>query len=162
MPLWQTIEAFVELKERGWIRHWGVSNFDVMDLIDLWQIPSGSDVQTDQVLYNLARRSPEYNLLPWCREQDLPVMSYAPFGQGDLLSHPAVRGVAERNDITPAQVALAWVLRQPLVSAIPKSGSIARVHENAGAAAIRLSPQDLTELDVAFPPPIEAGPLETL
>ena len=162
VPLWQTIEAFVELKERGWIRHWGVSNFDVMDLIDLWQIPSGPDVQTDQVLYNLARRSPEYNLLPWCREQDLPVMSYSPIEQGDLLSHPAVRGVAERNDITPAQVALAWVLRQPLVCAIPKSGSAARVQQNAAAAAIRLGPQDLTELDQAFPPPIKARPLETL
>jgi diketogulonate reductase-like aldo/keto reductase len=162
VPLWQTIEAFVELKERGWIRHWGVSNFDVMDLIDLWQIPSGPDVQTDQVLYNLARRSPEYNLLPWCREQDLPVMSYSPIEQGDLLSHPAVRGVAERNDITPAQVALAWVLRQPLVCVIPKSGSAARVQQNAAAAAIRLSPQDLTDLDLAFPPPIKARPLETL
>jgi diketogulonate reductase-like aldo/keto reductase len=162
VPLWQTIEAFVELKERGWIRHWGVSNFDVMDLIDLWQIPSGPDVQIDQVLYNLARRGPEYNLLPWCREQDLPVMAYSPIGQGHLLSHPTVRGVAERNGITPAQVALAWVLRQPLVCTIPKSGSIPRVHENAAAAAIRLSPQDLTELDLAFPPPIKARPLEAL
>jgi len=90
------------------------------------------------------------------------VMSYSPIEQGDLLSHPAVRGVAERNDITPAQLALAWVLRQPLVCAIPKSGSIARVQENAAAAAIRLSPQDLTELDLAFPPPIKARPLETL
>jgi diketogulonate reductase-like aldo/keto reductase len=162
VPLWQTIAAFVELKERGWIRHWGVSNFDVMDLDELRQIPSGPDVQTDQVLYNLARRGPEYNLLPWCREQDVPVMSYSPIGQGDLLSHPAVRGVAERNDITPAQVALAWVLRQPLVCAIPKSGSAARVQQNAAAAAIKLSPQDLTELDQAFPPPIKARPLETL
>jgi diketogulonate reductase-like aldo/keto reductase len=161
VPLWQTIEAFEELKERGWIRHWGVSNFDVMDLVDLLQIPSGPGVQTDQVLYNLARRSPEYNLLPWCRERNLPVMSYSPIDQGDLLSHPAVRGASERNDITPAQVALAWVLRQPLVCAIPKSGSIARVQENATAAAIRLSPQDLTELDLSFPPPIKARPLET-
>ena len=89
-------------------------------------------------------------------------MSYSPINQGDLLSHPAVRGVAERNDITPAQVALAWVLRQPQVCAIPKSGSIARVQENAAAAAIRLGPQDLAELDLAFPPPIRARPLETL
>ncbi|MET0494408.1 MAG: aldo/keto reductase, partial [Actinoplanes sp.] len=161
-PLRQTVEAFVELKQRGWIRHWGVSNFDVLDLVDLLQIPSGTDVQTDQVLYNLARRSPEYNLLPWCREQGLPVMAYSPFDQGDLLSHPAVRGAAERNDITPAQVALAWVLRQPLVCAIPKSGSIARVQENAAAAAVRLSREDLTELDLAFPPPIKARPLEIL
>jgi diketogulonate reductase-like aldo/keto reductase len=162
VPLWQTIEAFAELTERGWIRHWGVSNFDVLDLIDLWQIPGGTGVQTDQVLYNLARRGPEYNLLPWCRERDLPVMSYSPINQGDLLSHPAVRGTAERNDITPAQVALAWVLRHPLVCAIPKSGSIARVQENAAAAAIRLGPQDLAELDQAFLPPVMARPLEAL
>jgi diketogulonate reductase-like aldo/keto reductase len=161
-PLWQTVEAFVDLKERGWIRHWGVSNFDVADLISLWQIPSGPDAQTDQVLYNLARRGPEYNLLPWCREQELPVMSYSPLEQGDLLRHPAVRGVAERHDITPAQVALAWVLRQQLVCAIPKSGSTARVRENAAAAAVRLSPGDLTELDVAFPPPVRSRPLEIL
>jgi diketogulonate reductase-like aldo/keto reductase len=161
VPLWQTIEAFVELKERGWIHHWGVSNFDVMDLIDLLRNPSGHDVQTDQVLYNLARRGPEYNLLPWCRERDLPVMSYSPIDQGALLSHPAVRGTAERNGITAAQVALAWVLRQRLVCAIPKSGSVARVQENAAAAAIKLSAQDLTELDLAFPPPIKARPLET-
>jgi diketogulonate reductase-like aldo/keto reductase len=160
-PLRQVVEAFVELKERGWVRHWGVSNFDVMDLTDLLQTPSGSQVQTDQVLYNLARRSPEYNLLPWCRDQQLPVMSYSPIERGDLLSHPAVRAVAGRNDITPAQVALAWVLRQPLLCAIPKSGSMARVEENAAAGAIRLSPQDLSELDVAFPPPIDERPLET-
>jgi diketogulonate reductase-like aldo/keto reductase len=152
----------VELKERGWIRHWGVSNFDVVDLVELSQIPSGSGVQTDQVLYNPARRSPEYNLLPWRREQNLPVMSYSPIDQGDLLTHPAVRGAAERNDITPAQVALVWVLRQPLVCAIPKSGSIARVQQNAAPAAIRLSPQDLTELDRAFPPPLKGRPLEML
>jgi diketogulonate reductase-like aldo/keto reductase len=160
-PLRQVVEAVVELKERGWVRHWGVSNFDVMDLTDLLQTPSGSQVQTDQVLYNLARRSPEYNLLPWCRDQQLPVMSYSPIERGDLLSHPAVRAVAGRNDITPAQVALAWVLRQPLLCAIPKSGSMARVEENAAAGAIRLSPQDLSELDVAFPPPIDERPLET-
>ena len=89
-------------------------------------------------------------------------MAYSPIEQGALLSHPAVRGVAERNHITPAQVALAWVLRQPLICAIPKSGSAARVQQNAAAAAIKLSPPDLTELDQAFPPPIKARPLETL
>jgi diketogulonate reductase-like aldo/keto reductase len=162
VPLGQTIEAFAELKERGLIRHWGVSNFDVTDLGDLFRTPGGTGVQTDQVLYNLARRGPEFNLLPWCRKQDLPVMSYSPIEQGELLSHPAVRGVAERNDITPAQVALAWVLRQPQLCAIPKSGSTARVQENAAAAAIRLGPPDLAELDLAFTPPTKARALETL
>lgn len=159
-PLWQTIEAFTELVERGWIRYWGVSNFDVMDLIELWKIPRGTDAQTDQVLYNLARRSPEYNLLPWCREQSLPVMAYSPMDQGRVLTHPAVRGVAERHGITPAQVALAWLIRQRLVCAIPKSGSRAHVAENVGALGVSLNPADRLELDLAFPPPLAGRPLE--
>jgi len=161
-PLWQTVEAFVELRERGWIRHWGVSNFDAMDLAELWELPRGSEAQVDQVLYNLARRSPEYNLLPWCRERQLPVMAYSPIEQGRLLTHPAVRGVAERREITPAQVALAWVIRQRGVCAIPKAGSPAHVYENAAALGVRLSRDDLLELDLAFPPPFKARPLETL
>jgi diketogulonate reductase-like aldo/keto reductase len=160
-PLLQTIEAFTELAERGLIRHWGVSNFDVLDLIELWNLPRGGDAQTDQVLYNLARRSPEYHLLPWCREQGLPVMAYSPIEQGGVLSHPAVRGIADLHRITPAQVALAWVIRQPLVCAIPKSGSTAHVLENAAAIGVSLSPADVRELDLAFPPPLRAHPLET-
>jgi diketogulonate reductase-like aldo/keto reductase len=161
-PLRQTVEAFVELRERGWIRYWGVSNFDVMDLTELWGLPLGSEAQVDQVLYNLVRRSPEYNLLPWCREQDLPVMAYSPIEQSRILTHPALRGVAERREITPAQVALAWVIRQRGVCAIPKAGSPAHVYENAAALGVRLSRDDLLELDVAFPPPVKARPLETL
>jgi diketogulonate reductase-like aldo/keto reductase len=159
-PLWQTVEAFVELSERKRIRYWGVSNFDVMDLLDLWEIPGGPDAQTDQVLYNLARRSPEYQLLPWCRERNLPVTAYSPIEQGRILSHPAVRGVAERHECTAPQVALAWVLRQRLVCAIPKSGSRAHVQENAAALGISLQPADLEELNLAFPAPLEAQPLE--
>ncbi|HEY0531524.1 MAG TPA: aldo/keto reductase [Actinoplanes sp.] len=161
-PLWQTVEAFVELRERGWIRYWGVSNFDVMDLTELWGLPRGSEAQVDQVLYNLLRRSPEYNLLPWCRERELPVMAYSPIEQSRLLTHPALRGVAERREVTPAQVALAWVIRQRGVCAIPKAGSPAHVHENAAALGVRLSRDDLLELDLAFPPPLKARPLETL
>jgi diketogulonate reductase-like aldo/keto reductase len=160
-PLWRTVEGFLELAGRGWIRHWGVSNFDVMDLMELWDIPRGADAQTDQVLYNLARRSPEYNLLPWCQGHELPVMAYSPVQRGQLLDHPAVRGVAERRGITPAQAAIAWVLRQPLVCAIPKSGSQAHVTANAAAAAITFSESDLLELDLAFPPPLAARPLQT-
>jgi diketogulonate reductase-like aldo/keto reductase len=161
-PLWQTVEAFVELTERGLIRHWGVSNFDVMDLIELWKLPAGPDAQTDQVLYNLSRRGPEYQLLPWCREQNLPMMAYSPIEQGHILSHPAVRGVAERHEATSAQVALAWVIRQRGVCAIPKSGSRAHVSENAAALGVGLNLADLHELDLAFPPPLKPHPLETL
>jgi diketogulonate reductase-like aldo/keto reductase len=131
-----------------------------MDFIELWNIPGGADAQTDQVLYNLARRSPEYNLLPWCREQGLPVMAYSPLEQGRVLRHPAVRGIAELHGITPAQVALAWLIRQPLVCALPKSGSIAHVSENAAAIGVTLNPADLRELDLAFPPPFKSRPLE--
>jgi diketogulonate reductase-like aldo/keto reductase len=159
-PLLQTIEAFTELTERGLIRHWGVSNFDVLDLIDLRRIPRGTDAQTDQVLYNLARRSPEYQLLPWCRELNLPVMAYSPIEQGGILGHPAVRGVAERREITPAQVALAWVLRRPGICAIPKSGTRTHVYENAAAVGVKLTEADLTELDLAFPAPLRPQPLE--
>jgi diketogulonate reductase-like aldo/keto reductase len=161
-PLWQTVEAFAELRERGWTRYWGVSNFDAMDLAELWELPGGSEAQVDQVLYNLVRRSPEYNLLPWCRERELPVLAYSPIAQGRLLTHPAVRGVAERREITPAQVALAWVIRQRGVCAIPKAGSPAHVYENAAALGVRLSRDDLLELDLAFPPPVKARPRETL
>jgi diketogulonate reductase-like aldo/keto reductase len=161
-PLWQTIEAFVELRERGLIRYWGVSNFDVLDLVELWKLPGGPDTQTDQVLYNLSRRSPEYQLLPWCRDQNLPVMAYSPIEQGRILSHPAVRGVAERHAATPAQVALAWVVRERGVCAIPKSGSRAHVSENAAALGVALNLGDLHELDLAFPPPLKPRPIETL
>ncbi|MCW2501752.1 MAG: aldo/keto reductase family oxidoreductase [Actinomycetia bacterium] len=160
-PLWQTIDGFRELVDRGWIRYWGVSNFDVPDLASLWDLPLGTDVQTDQILYNLARRSPEYSLLPWCQEHELPVMAYSPVERGDMVRHPAVRGVAERRGIAPAQVAIAWVLREPLVCAIPKSGSRGHVRENAAAATITLTGPDLHELDLAFPPPLKPEPLQT-
>jgi diketogulonate reductase-like aldo/keto reductase len=156
----QTIEAFEELTARGKILHWGVGNFDLVDLVDLWAMPRGPHAQTDQVLYNLARRGPEYGLLPWCRKRNLPVMAYSPVEQGRILRGPAVRAVAQRRGITPAQVALAWVIRQPLVCAIPKSGSRAHVYENAAALGVSLSRADLVELDLAFPPPLKARRLE--
>ncbi len=161
-PLRQTIEAFQELREAGKIRYWGVSNFDIMDLDELWNLPRGLDAQTDQVLYNLARRGPEFDLLPWCRESGVPVMAYSPLEQGRVLGHPAVRGIAERYGITPAQVALAWVIRQPLICAILKAASRAHTYENAAALGVRLDPADLAELDAAFPPPLRTRPLEML
>ncbi len=160
-PLWQTVEAFTELQENGLIRHWGVSNFDVPDLVELWEIPGGQYAQTDQVLYNLSRRVPEYGLLPWCRERDLPMMSYSPLEQGRILSHPAVGQVARRLDITPAQVALAWALQQG-VSVIVRSGSRAHVRDNAAAVGIKLPAEDLLELDFALPAPTRSRPLEAL
>jgi len=162
VSLQQTIGAFLELQERGSIRHWGVSNFDVGGLAELWDVLRGPDAQIDQVLYNLSRRGPEHDLLPWCREQGLAVMAYSPIEQGRILGDPALRAVAHRHGATPAQVALAWVLREPGVCTIPNSSSPEHVRENAGALEVKLGDDDLDELEEAFPRSAEAGPLETL
>jgi diketogulonate reductase-like aldo/keto reductase len=159
----ETVEAFRELVEAGKIRYWGVSNFDVPDMEELFGVPfEGPHAQTDQVLYNLTRRGIELDLLPWCRAHGIPIMAYSPIEQGRLLGNDALRGVAERLGATPAQVALAWVLRLDGVNAITKAGTPAHVEENRAALDLRLSPQDLVELDRAFPPPAEKQPLEML
>jgi diketogulonate reductase-like aldo/keto reductase len=162
VPLKATLEAFAVLIAAGKIRHWGVSNFDVDDMDDLWDTPGGRTVSTDQILYNLTRRSIEYRLMPWCRRHRIPIMAYSPVEQGRLLGHPALRRVAQHHRATPAQVALAWVLRQDGVIAIPKAGTVDHVHENRRALDLELTQQDLAALDRAFPPPTWALPLEML
>ena len=162
VPLHQTVEAFQELVQKGKIRHWGVSNFDVSDMRELVALPFGSDVSTDQVLYNLTRRGIEYDLLPWCSKHNIPIMAYSPIEQGRMLRHPTLVGIANRHDATPAQVALSWVLRLDKIIAIPGSGSAQHTRENRAALDIRLTDRDLKELDRAFPPPDGPTPLETL
>ncbi|MFE0179798.1 aldo/keto reductase [Streptomyces olivaceus] len=159
VPLEETVEAFESLVREGAIRSWGVSNLDVDDLADL---PPGASPQTDQVLYNLSRRGPEHSLLPRCRELSIPVMAYSPVEQGRLLGHPALRDVAAAHGATPAQIALAWVLRHEDVIAIPKASSRAHVEENRAALDVVLTAEDLAMLDRAFPPPESRGPLEML
>jgi diketogulonate reductase-like aldo/keto reductase len=162
-PLEETVEAFHELVEAGKIRYWGVSNFDVPDMEELLAVSDGSHVQVDQVLYNLSRRGIEVDLLPWCRARGISVMAYSPIEQGRLLrDNPALSSVAERHGATPAQIALAWVLRLDGVNAIPKAGTPAHVEENRVALDLRLTGEDLAELDGAFPPPEEEQPLEML
>lgn len=161
-PLEETLGAFAKLVEAGKIRHFGVSNFDVPDMDKLVALPGGAAVQTDQVLYNLMRRGIEYDLLPWCRARRMPIMAYSPIEHGRLLTHPALRRVAARHDATPAQVALAWVLRQEGVCAIAKASTPAHVQENRAALDLVLAPQDLALLDDASPPPTEPRPLEVL
>jgi diketogulonate reductase-like aldo/keto reductase len=174
VPLADTLEGFETLVRDGKIRSWGVSNFDVPDMEELFAL-GGEDVQTDQVLYNLARRGIEYDLLPVCGERRIPIMAYSPIEQGRLLEDRSLRTlgpVARRHGVTPAQLALAWVLRQrlsrpredlgPLVCTIPKMGTPAHVRENVAALGIQLSKDDLAELDRAFPPPRERRPLELL
>lgn len=161
-PLEETLDAFATLIHAGKIRHWGVSNFNVSDLEELVDLPIGAAVTADQVLYNLTRRGIEYDLLPWCRERSLPIMAYSPIEQGRMLSHPGLQGVAARHGATPAQVALAWLLRQYGLNVIPRAGTLEHVRENRGALDLHLTEQDLATLDRAFPPPHRSRPLEML
>ncbi len=161
-PLEETLAAFEVLIHTGKIRHWGVSNFDVSDMEELNGLPNGSAVATNQVLYNLARRGIEYDLLPWCRERKIPTMAYSPIEQGRILDHPALNSVAALHGVTPAQTALAWLLRQDDLLVIPRTGTMVHVRENRAALELHLTKNDLAALDRAFPPPTEKIPLEML
>lgn len=162
VPLAETVAGFEELEQSGLIRGWGVSNFDAGDLDELASVPGGARVQTDQVLYNLARRGPEYDLIPRCRQAGVPLMAYSPVDHGRLLEHPAVRDMAGAKKVTPAQLALAWVLRRPEVFAIVKASTPARVAENRAALELDFRPEELEQLDRVFPPPARKAPLEML
>jgi diketogulonate reductase-like aldo/keto reductase len=162
IPLEETLAGFSDLMAAGLIRYWGVSNFDAPDMAELEMLPGGRAVTTDQVLYNLARRGPEYDLLPWCRFHGVPAMAYSPVEQGRLLSHPALIDVARRHGTTPAQIALAWVLRTEDVNAIPRAGTPEHVRENAAALGLQITQADMVILDSAFPPPARKVPLEVL
>jgi diketogulonate reductase-like aldo/keto reductase len=158
VPLDETIEGFDALVRAGKIRHWGVSNFDLPDVIEVFGLADDA-VCTDQVLYNLGRRGIEYDLMPWCRLHHIPIMAYSPIERGRLLGSRVLNEVATRHQSTSATVALAWVLRQDGVVAIPKASSEAHVRENRAALDLRLTAQDLADLDRAFPPPAGPQPL---
>jgi diketogulonate reductase-like aldo/keto reductase len=163
IPLEETLAGFADLLNAGRIRHWGVSNFDTSDMVELADLAGGMPPPaTDQVLYNLARRGIEYDLLPWCRDNGIPIMAYSPIEQGRLLDDPDLRRIAERHAATPSQVALAWVLRHHDLIAIPKASSPEHVRENRAALNVHLSKRDLAELDRAFPPPAHKVPLEMI
>ena len=162
IPLQETLEAFDELIQLGKIRYWGVSNFDVSDMEEVFGLPGGSSVTTDQVLYNLTRRGIEFDLLPWCRQRKIPMMAYSPIEQGRFLNHPALQNIAARHKLSPAQIALAWVIRTSKVIAIPEAGTSIHVRDNAGALKVHFTERDLEELDREFPPPTGPVPLEML
>lgn len=161
VPLVETVEAMEALKEAGKIRHWGVSNLDIADMEDLVAIGGGA-CATDQILYNLTRRGPEHDLLPWLTDHGMPVVAYSPVEQGRLIANRALRGLAERMSATPAQVALAWAVRRDGVIAIPKAGTAEHVRENRAAIDLVLPQDALAALDEAFAPPTGPSPLEML
>ena len=162
VPLAETVEAFEALKKAGKIRHWGVSNFDTEDMEDLAGLPDGGNVQTNQVLYNLVRRGPEFDLAPWSRKRGIPLMAYSPVEQGALARNARLNAVAARHNATPAQIALAWVMHQDGIIAIPKASSQEHVRQNVAALDIELTPQDVADLDHAFPPPTRKRGLEMI
>ncbi len=161
VELAEVLEAFTALVRAGNIRHWGVSNFDVEDMQELLRLPGGKAVAADQVMYNLNRRGIEHDLLPWCRRRRIPVMAYSPLDEGRLVRSLDLKRIAQQLGATPSQVALAWLLRQNNVIAIPKSASEAHVRENFAALDLRLGKQDLAALDRAFARPKRKQPLAT-
>jgi diketogulonate reductase-like aldo/keto reductase len=161
-PLAETVAGFEALRAAGKIRHWGVSNFDTDDLAELFALPGGARCASNQVLYNLARRGPEFELLPWMDAHGVPLMAYSPIEQGRLAPGGAVDGIAARRGVTRWQVALAWVLRRPGTIAIPKAAAEEHVRQNRAALELRLSEQDLARLDAQFAPPRRRRPLEML
>jgi diketogulonate reductase-like aldo/keto reductase len=162
VPLEETLAGFDALVRAGKIRYWGVSNFDVDDMEETVALPGGDQVVTDQVLYNLMRRGIEYDLLPWCEQARLPVMAYSPLEQGRLLGDPELRRIAAEYSATPAQIALAWVLRNPRIIAVPKASAPGHVKQNRIALDIPLAQHDFAALDRAFPPPTSKVPLEMI
>jgi len=162
VPLSETVEAFEALKKTGKIRHWGVSNFDTDEMEELTGLRSGGNVQTNQVLYNLSRRGPEFDLAPWSRQRGIPLMAYSPVEQGALARNARLEAIAARHNATAAQIALAWVMAQPGVIAIPKASSQDHVRQNVAALDIKLTAEDFTELDRAFPPPTRKRGLEMI
>jgi diketogulonate reductase-like aldo/keto reductase len=162
VPLEETVAGFEELRRSGKIRHWGVSNFDTEDMEELFTIEGGKNCATNQVLYNVTRRGPEYDLIPWMMERRIPLIAYSPIEQGRLPKSGILQSIGRNHDATPYQIALAWLLQKPGIIAIPKASSPAHVRDNHRALDIRLSPDELSAIDAEFPPPKRKSPLEMI
>jgi diketogulonate reductase-like aldo/keto reductase len=159
VDLAEVVEAFTTLAGSGKIRHWGVSNFDADDMEELGELANGAAVAANQVMYNFDRRGIEHDLLPWCRRRRIPIMAYSPLDQGKLARSRGLGRFAQRLGTSPSQLALAWLVRQKGIIAIPKSASPDHVRENFAALEVQLGNHDLAELDRAFPPPKRKVPL---
>ncbi len=162
VPLAETMDAFMALQHSGKIRHYGVSNLGLADMQELWKVPGGSATVTNQLLYNLARRGIEWDLLPQLRAWGVPVMAYSPIEQGKLVRNRKLADFAKRHEMTPAKAALAWLLASDDIIVIPKTSQRERLRENLAALEIRLTTAQLAELDQLFPPPKGPRPLEML
>jgi diketogulonate reductase-like aldo/keto reductase len=162
VPLEETVAGFEELRRSGKIRHWGVSNFDVGDMEELLRVPAGENCAANQVLYNVTRRGPEFDLIPWMTEQRMPLMAYSPIEQGRLPRGGVLQRIGQKYGASPFQIALAWLLQTPDVIAIPKASSPDHVRDNHRALEIRLSPEDLEAIDAEFRPPRRKRPLEMI
>ncbi len=162
VPFAETLEALMALQRAGKIRHYGVSNLDLSAMQEWWRTPGGEATATNQLLYNLSRRGIEWDLRPWLRERRVPVMAYSPLEQARLFKNAKFVALAKAAGITPAQLALAWLLAKDDVMVIPKCSSMARVEENAAARDISLTESQRIELDKIFPAPTRPQPLEML
>lgn len=162
VPLEETVAGFEALREAGKIRHWGVSNFDTDDMEELFSVPGGDACATNQILYNVARRGPEFDLLPWLAERRLPAMAYSPVDHARLPKRSALDDIAHARGVSVFQVALAWVLRQPGVFAIPKAARLEHVRDNRRALDLNLTAEECAALDAYFRPPRGKRSLEML
>ena len=161
----ETVELMQKLQQQGKIGRWGVSNLDHDDMQALWQVPGGQACAANQVLYHLASRGIEYDLLPWCQQHHVPVMAYCPLAQAGrlrsgLMNNPVVKAIAQHHRATPAQILLAWVIDRQGVMAIPKAATLEHVKENARALEITLSAEEMNQLEDAFPAPGRKTPLD--
>ena len=159
IPLQQTVEGFERLRQRGLIRHWGVSNFDLADMQELAALPQGAQCAANQVWYSLTRRGVEFDLLPWQQARRMPLMAYSPIDQGALADHAGLRRLAAERGLTPVQLALARLLAEAGVMVIPKSSDAARLRRNLEAAALTLDDATRAQIDDLFPPPRRKLPL---
>ena len=159
IPLQDTVGAFEQLRQRGHIRHWGVSNFDTSDMRELWSLAAGRACAANQVYYSATRRGAEFDLLPWQRENRVVAMAYSPIDEGALAGDATFAAIGRRHGVSASTAALAWVLRQPDVIAIPKAVKEPHLRENYRAREIELTAADLAEVEARFPPPKRKRPL---
>ena len=161
-PLEGTIAAFEKLRRDGKIRHWGVSNFDINDMQELYKLPAGKNCQINQVLYNLSRRGIEWDLLPWCQSMRLPIMAYSPLEQGRLLKDQRLEDISKEAGMSVAELSIAWTMRSQDVVSIPKASSLKHVEQNINAWNVSLPNSILSALDKAFEPPMSKKGLDVL